>query len=116
VDDRSSLFTDGKSAGWDDVEVRSRRGLLRRDRVPNFGRNLSGMIPSKDVILLDDRSSAVRNSKFKGLVTLDRQLAEIEIDVKAGRFDVIEAISCQERRVLSRASSSIFRNGRVSTS
>jgi len=115
VDDRSRRSRDGKRTGWGDVEVRSWRGLLRRDRIPNFGRNLSGMIPSKDLILLDDRSSAVRNGKFKVLVTLDRQLAEIESDVKAGRFDVIEAISCQERRVLSRASSSIFRNGRVST-
>lgn len=107
VELRSRLFSEGKWIGLEDGEVRSLRGLSRRERVVSLGSAVRVAMSFSDVMLLEERLSVVRIFESMGLVTLVRPLADIESVLKDGKIVVSEAMLSQQSRVLSKAKSSI---------
>jgi len=115
VEVKSRLLKLAKRGGWVDEEVRSLSGFPRRDRVDRLGRMLRLAMSSSDVIVLEERLSVVRSSRFRGLVIVVKLLDERDSDFRDGNDEVRDTMSVQVRRVLSSATSSIRWKGLVSS-
>ena len=109
VDDRSRVERLGNTKGSLDEVRRDWSGLPRRDSVFSFGREARLAMSDIVSMLLADRSSLVRDGRFRGLAALTILLAETDNDFKDGKFEVIATISCHESKVLPRPRCSIRR-------